>query len=401
MSRAVATPMVPKQLTMVTAVFPRPGCPTFGAFNANLALEFKRQGVALNVIAVRSALRGVWEVFSRVHAGCWDFSGIEIVSAPTLQFGRWCPLPARWRGVLGSWFAHGAIARRLNRTARHPEIIYAVFADTGLACLPWCQRHHRPLFVELPESSFDLCLQVHSRRAVRRLLEGCHGIIADSIDNLRFCEETLPGCDGKVTYVPNAADTRRFRPMDRAEVRRRLGLPERERIAVFCGHFIERKGPLRVLEGLQRAGGIRGVFLGQGPQIPTGPLVLRAAPVKNEELPLWMNAGDVFVLPSLAEGLANVIVEAMACGLPLVVSDRSFNRNFLTEEEAVFVDPESPAAIASGIGAVLNDPARRVAMSSRVVHKSAELSMIRRVERIRAFMDARLNACPLTTTTIC
>lgn len=103
-----------------------------------------------------------------------------------------------------------------------------------------------------------------------------------------------------------------------------------------------------------------------------------------------MNAGDVFILPSLAEGLANVIVEAMACGLPLVVSDRSFNRNFLTEQCAVFVDPESPRDMANVLQALLSDDARRKSMSAYALAESEDFSMSGRVAKIRAFIQRRI-----------
>jgi glycosyltransferase involved in cell wall biosynthesis len=157
-------------------------------------------------------------------------------------------------------------------------------------------------------------------------------------------------------------------------------------IAVFVGHFIDRKGPLRVLDALARVDGAKGVFLGRGPQVPSGPTVLHAGPVLNLELPAWLSASDVFVLPSLAEGLANVTVEAMACGLPLVVSDRPFNRDFLTENEAVFVDPESVSSVADGLRAVLECERRRRELGAAALSRSRAFSLQERVGGIRDFV---------------
>src|SRR5690606_16475453 len=106
-------------------------------------------------------------------------------------------------------------------------------------------------------------------------------------------------------------------PMDKQQCRRKLKLPESAFIVVFVGHFVDRKGPLRVLEAINKVGGdVKGLFLGRGIQKPIGSAVLHAAPVPNEELPYWLNAADVMMLPTLAEGSCNAINEAMACRLP-------------------------------------------------------------------------------------
>jgi teichuronic acid biosynthesis glycosyltransferase TuaC len=378
------------QLLMVTHVFPTPYVFERGAFNANLCLEFARQGLKVDVLACHGIIRRWWDSLRLKPIQAWDFSMVDITPVAFLELGRWCPLSETLRGKVALQSLRRKVEAVLGRLGSAEEVVYGIFTDAGMACLRWCQRVGVPLFVELPESAIESRLVMPGREAMRRLVQDCHGIVADSLDNRQFCIDLVPGCEEKVVYLPNAADAERFRPMDKTEVRKRLGLPGQERIVIFCGHFNERKGPLRVLEALRLAGNVKGVFLGQGPQVPKGSLVLRAAPVPNSELPLWMNAGDIFVLPSLAEGLANVIVEAMACGLPLIVSDRSFNRNFLTEQCAVFVDPESPRAMANVIKALLNDEARCKSMSARALAESHNYSMSRRVKAIRAFIQQRV-----------
>lgn len=378
------------RIIIVTDVFPTPYFYERGAFNANLAAEFSRQGLKVDVMAFQGLIRRWLDSMRLKPTKVLDLSDLVVTQTFYLEFGRWCPVSDRLRGIVTQRSLQRAVDSTLARVNRGGDVVYAIFAGPGMACLARCQSVGVPLFVELPESTLENHLRVHGREAMRRWVQGCAGIVADSVDNRQFCIDLFPGCEEKVVYIANAADTQRFRPMDKAEVRKRLGLPAKERIVVFCGQFTERKGPLRVLEALRLAGGVKGIFLGRGPQMPKGPLVLRASPVANSELPLWMNAGDVFALPSLAEGLANVTVEALSCGLPLVVSDRSFNRNFLTEQCAVFVDPESPRNIANVIKDLLNDEARCKSMSAHALAESHNYSMSRRVDSIRAFIQRRI-----------
>ena len=92
---------------------------------------------------------------------------------------------------------------------------------------------------------------------------------------------------------------------------------------------------------------------------------------------LWslMKRADATVSVSWFEGTSNVVLEAMACGCPLVVSDIAAHRELLDEHAAVFVDPRDPRQIADAIIEVLSDPDRaakraRVAYD-RVQHYSA------------------------------
>jgi glycosyltransferase involved in cell wall biosynthesis len=70
----------------------------------------------------------------------------------------------------------------------------------------------------------------------------------------------------------------------------------------------------------------------------------------------FMKAATALVAPSLFEGYPNVVLEAMACGCPVIVSDIPAHRAFLDEGSAVFVDPLRDDSIASGIQSVIGNP---------------------------------------------
>lgn len=134
------------------------------------------------------------------------------------------------------------------------------------------------------------------------------------------------------TVIPNAVDTERFRPIDPAEKRRlrdRLGLPPDARIAVVVGGLIARKAPDVALDAFsasrwRRDGGLL-VFVGDGPLAPSLAQRARGSPVRFagrvDDVAPFLQAADALVSASRSEGLPNAILEAMACGIPVALSD--------------------------------------------------------------------------------
>ena len=104
--------------------------------------------------------------------------------------------------------------------------------------------------------------------------------------------------------------------------------------------------------------------------MPEGAQVLHRGPVSHEEIPDWLSAADVFALPTYAEGSCNAILEAMACGLPIVSSNIPANREVLDPSFSVTVDPYDIRQIRQAIETLVDDPERREAMG-RIASENA------------------------------
>lgn len=136
------------------------------------------------------------------------------------------------------------------------------------------------------------------------------------------------GYDAATVWVP--IDTEKFRPLDRADCRRRLGLPLDRPIALFVGHLDPVKGS-RVISALAHRmkdvvwvmalrGGVREALA-----LREGNLaVFRSVP--HDCMSAFYNAADVVVCPSLYESFGRVVAEAVACGTPVVASPGGASR---------------------------------------------------------------------------
>ena len=107
----------------------------------------------------------------------------------------------------------------------------------------------------------------------------------------------------------------------------------------------------------------------------------------QSELITYLNASDMFVLPTLAEGSCNAIVEAMGCGLPIISSDREFNMNILDDSCAILVDPTDIGQIREAIRTLAVDPVLRKQKATAALEKAQRLDIMKRARRILDFME--------------
>jgi L-malate glycosyltransferase len=171
----------------------------------------------------------------------------------------------------------------------------------------------------------------------------------------------------RMVRIASGVDSRHYAP---GPSQSEVDLPPRPRV-VFTGRLHPQKN-LDVLidawPAVSRATGANLILVGHGPERERVEAKARAGGVADlirftgpvADPADLLRAADVFVLPSVAEGMSNSLLEAMATGLPCVASDIGGNQDLLGPGEAgMLVEPESPDRWAEALIGLLNDPARR------------------------------------------
>ena len=190
--------------------------------------------------------------------------------------------------------------------------------------------------------------------------------------------------------VPNAVDVDRFRPASREEqaaLRQRLGIPTDRRVLLFVGVVTRRKGVDTLIDAFARLDpSVRATLLLVGPTGKNEENRAFAAEMRRSAATLgveanvrfvgiasnvedYMRASDLLVFPSRREGFPNVVVEAMASGLPVVMSDiPGISDHIISSgEDGLIVPSDDPAALARAIAEVAgnDDRLRAMALAAR------------------------------------
>ncbi len=183
----------------------------------------------------------------------------------------------------------------------------------------------------------------------------------------------LGAAPDKLHVLRNGVDLERFRPLDQRAMRAALGLPATGMIVLSVGNLVELKGHHLLVKALTRLPEAYLVIVGEGEErglltrlIQQQGLEERArlvGAVPNAELARWYSAADVLALASSREGWANVLLESMACGTPVVATQVGGSPE-VVRDPAVgrLVEERSARAFAQAIDALLRDNPDRSAV---------------------------------------
>jgi teichuronic acid biosynthesis glycosyltransferase TuaC len=204
----------------------------------------------------------------------------------------------------------------------------------GVAAALLAKWFNKPLTITARGTDLNLIPQY---AAPRRMIEWAARRAAGSIGVCSALMDVLRGWGhdpARLHVLRNGVDLQRFRPLPQHEMRAELGVAG-EPLLLSVGHLIERKGhhvAIAALAELRKTRpGAHLVIIGEGEeraaltalaaQLGVTEQVRLTGSLPNTDLLKWYSAADVLLLCSSREGWANVLLESMACGTPVVATD--------------------------------------------------------------------------------
>jgi teichuronic acid biosynthesis glycosyltransferase TuaC len=354
--------MTPIRLLTFSTLYPHAARPNHGIFVENRLRHLLASGEATSTVLApvpwfpsRAACFGDWALNARappaetrhgisiLHPRYPVIPKVGMSAAPWLLYRAMVP-------VVGRLLAEG---HRFDAIDAH-----YIYPD-GVAATWLGRRFGLPVVMTARGTDVNL---IPRYRIPRRLIQGAirdaAALIAVSAALKQVLIE-LGAPDEKVTVLRNGVETGLFHPpADRAAARAALGLKGPALISV--GGLIERKGHHRTIEAMRQLPDFDLIIAGEGPErarllgliaeYGLGYRVRLLGPRPHKELPALYGAADASVLASSREGWANVLLESMACGTPVVAANIWGNPEVVREPAAgVIYEPNTPDGIADGV----------------------------------------------------
>lgn len=284
-------------------------------------------------------------------------------------------IPGLSRATNGVVGAH-ALTPRLR--AFRPDVVlaYWLYPD-GYAALRAARRLGVPCIVGARGSD------IHVRSGINawlthKVLAGADAVLTVSEAMRVAAIERFGAPASKVRTIVNGIDTRVFHRRDRSAMRERLGIEPDAKLVVYVGRFVESKGLLELLHAFAaiaaRDSSVRLALVGDGVMREQLPELLRGHGLESRVyLPggleptgvaEWIGASDVLTLPSWSEGYPNVVVEAIACGCPVVVSDVGGAGEIVRAGNGILIPPRDPLALQRALETALEANWDRDAMAA-------------------------------------
>ena len=297
----------------------------------------------------------------------------ELQEGVTVCYPRFFSIPLIFKQLDGVFMALGsyALLRRLRKQRRY-TLLDAHFAyPDGYAATLLGKWLKMPVTITLRGTEVPQTSNRWLRPYLVRALVRANRIFSVS-ESLRQHAIALGVEPDKIRVVANGVDSSRFYPLDRLEARRRLGIAADAKVLISVGALVERKGFHRVIEvlpelltahpklyylivgGASVEGDMRAELEQQVKALGLHNRVSFLGSLPPTELKWPLSAADLFVLATSNEGWANVFLEAMACGLPVITTDVGGNAEVVCQPALGTIVPYGrPLALRDALQAAL------------------------------------------------
>ncbi|MGA9869019.1 MAG: glycosyltransferase family 4 protein [Acetobacteraceae bacterium] len=361
------------RLLTFSTLYPNAARPNHGVFVENRLRHLVASGEATSTVVApvpyfpsSAPMFGDWAVNARAPSR-------EERHGLTVLHPRYPVIPKIGMRV-SPWLLYRAVLPFMRRLLARGMAVDAIDAHyvypDGVAAVWLGRRLGLPVVVTARGTDInDIPRHTVPRRLIQGAMAQASALIAVSAA-LKNAMVALGAPEGDVTVLRNGVDIDFFRPpTDRAGLRARLGLSRPTLLSV--GHLIARKGHHLVIQAMAGLAGCDLLIVGEGPErrhlaalvaeLGLGDRVRLLGARPHGEMADFYGAADALVLASSREGWANVLLESMACGTPVVATNIWGNPEVVCRTEAGVLTERGAGAIAAAVAALLANPPPRAA----------------------------------------
>ena len=344
---------------------------------------YRAAGFDVRWVAARDPMDAPAREDGRIRVACWN----------VLERKLGVPWP-----ILG---AEGM--REVNRLVRWADLLHVhdcLYEASGASVL-LARRERKPVllsqhigFVKYPNALLNGVERLANRTVGSAVLRRATHVVFCTKSAELFAAPMLQGQPGKTSFIPNGINTALFSPSapeERARAREELKLPKSAPVALFVGRLVDKKGVDVVVDLARAMPTHHFVIAGDGPlrtMVPKdAPNVSWFPAVTPDAMPSLYRSADFFLLPSHGEGLPLSVQEAMASGLPVIVSRTEAFTGMLEREGACIATERTVASFRESLERLVEDPAFSADLAERARRLAVrEWSLAAMTERYEALI---------------
>lgn len=288
----------------------------------------------------------------------------------TIMPSRFFTLPIEVLRKRNFYLTSRSCIKAISKKSVKFDLIHAYFVENGFMGARLKSLYNKPFVLTVPggDAYEQPFLDNWYNALAKYVLREADEVITVSQYNAKNLL-SLGVCLSKLHVIPNGYDETLFKPRSSCEARKKLGLPLNKKILLSVGNLVAIKGHTYLLDAmklvLKERDDVLLVVVGIGPlseilrkkttELKLEKNLLFVGWKEHEKIPVWMNACDVFVFPSLNESFGVVIIESMACGKPVVATCVGGVPEIVRRSDVgILVKPADPKSLSEGILEALN-----------------------------------------------
>jgi len=336
------------------------------------------------------------DIMTKINKNRWSgYAAIpeqDTIDDVPVYYPRYFRLPGKWFHPLSCYAQYAGLSTIAHKLINEfkPDVIHAHAATAaGFAGLLLKNKYDLPLVCSIRGSDINAYpyYAKGSLYLTKKVIEGADRIVSVS-NALKKAANAIAKPKREIQVVYNGCDFTHFsfRKADRLSLRSRFNIPGKDRILLFIGSVSAEKGIVELVAAFKQAAeGVNGVrlFIAGGGWHPAVEKIIADArlkdkihvlgPVAHHEVPGLLNAADIFILPSHSEGLPNVVLEAMACGLPIIATRVGGIPEAVEDgKSGILVEKQDVASLTRAIKYMVEnkDEARQMGILGRIIIES-------------------------------